>query len=123
MTQFAHNAAWPDEMHAAVWMARAEARALHQEMTGEDLVITSGHRPGDEGSLHAEYRAFDIRVWHFDDHAHIRAFAAELHRRLGPDFDVVVEGPAATDLRYRNKPPHVHVEYDPKGPHVEVADQ
>ena len=42
MTEFVH-ASWRD-MHPSMWMAREVARALHVEMTGKDLVITSGRR-------------------------------------------------------------------------------
>ncbi len=119
MTQFA-DAAWRD-MHASMWMAREVARALHVEMTKKDLVITSGRRPKTPGgsSLHPEGRAMDIRVWYLDSPQNQHAFAEELQKRLGEDFDVVVEGPASRVEFYRNRPPHIHVEYDPKGRHAQ----
>lgn len=123
MTQFA-DATWRD-MHASMWMARMEARMLHQEMTGVDLVITSGRRKNSPGgsSLHAHGRAMDLRVWYLDSAQNQHRFADELQRRLGPDFDVIVEGPAARDPRYQARPPHIHVEYDPKGRHMADQDQ
>lgn len=116
MTTFS-DAAWKD-MSPALWYARLEARLLVREMFDEDLVVTSGRRPRTEGgsSLHETGNAMDIRSreWQTIDQ---RAFAAELRDRLGEDFDVVVEGPAALDQRYQDRPPHIHVEYDPKGRH------
>lgn len=118
MTEFS-DAAWKG-MHPSMWMARMEARLLHQEMTGKDLVITSARRPKRPGgsSKHGTGEAMDIRVWHLDSAQNQHRFADELGRRLGEDFDVIVEGPAARDVRYANRPPHIHVEYDPKGRHL-----
>lgn len=103
-------------MDPAMWYARGVAGALHRELTGKEGTITSGRRTASPGgsSLHPLGLALDIRVWAFETKEAVREFAAELSRRLGPDFDVIVEGPAATNPRYRNRPPHIHVEYDPK---------
>jgi hypothetical protein len=111
-------------MHPMMVIPRIEARQLHQEMTGRDMVITSGRREPTPGgsSLHPKGRAMDIRIWYFRDTQHIREFARRLRVILGPDFDVVVEGPAATDPKYRNRQPHIHVEYDPKGVHAIIAE-
>lgn len=119
MTRFA-DAGWSPDMHPAMWMARMEARLLHFEMFRKRMTITSGMRPQSPGgsSLHPLGRAMDIRVWHMS-HEEQREFAAELQRRLGEDFDVVVEGPAATSARYLDRPPHLHIEYDPKGRHAQ----
>jgi len=54
------------------------------------------------GSLHYCGMAFDLRRRHITDDDLLRQIMAELKRRLGPDFDVVLE------------PTHIHVEYDPK---------
>jgi len=124
VTQFS-NAGWSPDMHAAMWMARAEARLLHEEMFGEDMTITSGMRRQSPGgsSLHPKGRAMDIRS-RFMNHEQQRKFARRLQAILGEDFDVIVEGPAATNPRYRNRVPHIHVEYDPKGRHAQrLADQ
>ena len=52
-------------------------------------------------------------------HAQQREFAARLQAILGKEeFDVIVEGPAAISSRYRDRVPHIHVEYDPKGRHA-----
>lgn len=124
MTLFS-NAGWSPDMHAAMWMARAEARSLHVEMFQKDMTITSGMRKQSPGgsSLHPLGRAMDIRS-RFMSHDEQREFAARLQATLGEDFDVIVEGPAATNARYRDRPPHIHVEYDPKGRHAQrLADQ
>jgi hypothetical protein len=114
MTTFS-DSAWKD-MAPALWMARVEARLLVREMFDEDLVITSGRRPRTPGgsSKHATGEAMDIRSreWGPIDQ---RIFAEELGNRLGPDFDVIVEGPASLNPRYQQRVAHVHVEYDPKG--------
>lgn len=118
MTSFS-DAAWRD-MHPSMWMAREVARALHVEMTKQDLVITSGRRKKSPGgsSLHEIGQAMDLRVWALDSAQRQHAYAEELQKRLGEDFDVIVEGPAARDVRYQNRVAHIHVEYDPKGRHV-----
>lgn len=117
MTQFS-DAAW-QEMHPALWYVRLEARLLIREMFDEDMVITSGRRPPtpNGSSLHGRGQAMDIRSreWPAPEQ---RAFASALQDRLGEDFDVVVEGPAALDTRYQDRPPHIHVEWDPKGRHL-----
>lgn len=118
MTKFS-DAAWQD-MHPAMWMAREVTRALHVKYTGQDLTITSGRRPKTEGgsSKHETGEAMDIRVWAFNGTVQQRQFAEELQQILGEDFDVIVEGPGATDMRYRHRPPHIHIELDPKGRHA-----
>lgn len=117
MTTFS-DAAWQDMM-PAMWYARGEARLLQSEMFSSDLVITSGRRDATPGgsSLHAEGRAMDVRSKEWGHEAQ-RRFANELQKRLGEDFDVVVEGPASLDKKYQTRPAHVHVEYDPKGKHT-----
>lgn len=74
---------------------------------GQDGVITSGadgthsartrHRAENNPSGLVE--ALDFRTWHIP----AEEAALKARRKLGPDYDVVVE---AT---------HVHIEYDPKG--------
>lgn len=116
------NAGWSPDMHPALWMARGEAAALHREMfDGKTMVITSAVRPQSPGgsSLHPVGRAMDIRT-RFMTAAEQHAFADALRERLGEDFDVIVEGPAARDARYRHRPPHIHAEYDPKGRHAQT---
>jgi len=112
------DAAWAG-MHPAMWMAREVARALHVEMTNKDLVITSGRRPKTRGgsSKHETGEAMDIRVWYLDSPQNQHRYADELSARLGEDFDVIVEGPAARLERYHDRVAHIHVEYDPKGRH------
>ena len=116
MTTFS-DSAWKD-MASSMWYARMEARLLVREMFDEDLVITSGRRPPTPGgsSKHGTGEAMDIRSREWGT-ASQRQFAQELQSRIGEDFDVVVEGPASLDPRYQNRPPHIHVEHDPKGRH------
>ena len=117
MTTFS-DAAWKD-MHDSMWYVRGEARLLVREMFDEDLRITSGRRPPNPArySFHADGKACDIGVQGWTVEAQ-RRFATELQRRLGEDFQVVLEGPAATDPKYLGSQPHVHVEYQPKGRHA-----
>lgn len=127
MTVFS-NATWDADMHPAMWMARAETRALHVAMTGRDLVITSGRRKRTPGgsSLHPDGRAMDIRQWYLRDTRYggsrekLYEFVRKLREILGEDFDVVIEGPDAEDEKYRDRQPHIHIEYQPKGRHAEV---
>ena len=111
---------WPEDMHPAMWYARAVVDAVHVEMTGQVATCTSGYRlqtPGGS-SLHPLKRAMDIRTWLFGEPSSdlgresVRKFAAVLRRRLGDDFDVIVEGKAAEDAKYVDRPPHVHIEYE-----------
>ena len=124
MTKFA-DAAWRG-MHDSMWMARMEARLLHEKMFERDMTITSGRRPPTPGgsSLHGKGRAMDIRVrepdgtWAMTTEQQ-RTYAERLAAILGEDFDVVVEGPAAVNPAYKARIPHIHVEYDPKGRHAQ----
>lgn len=70
---------------------------------GYDCTLTSG-REGNHmnGSLHYLGKANDFRTFHVGDPVKIGLIAADISRRLGPDYDVVVEHT------------HIHVEYDPK---------
>lgn len=110
------GARWPGDMHPSMWYARAVVGMTHLEITGAPGTITSGMRDQSPGgsSLHPLGRALDLRVWALPTTEDIRGFAALLRERLGPDFDVIVEGPAAEDVKYLDRPPHIHVEYDPK---------
>lgn len=120
---------WPADMHERIVWACDVIDAVHRELTGKEATCTSAYRsqtPGGGSSLHPLKRAVDIRTWEFGDpatdkgKAAVRKFARILRERLGKDFDVIVEGPAAEKpayLTYHNgKPraPHVHVEWDQK---------
>lgn len=120
---------WPDDMHEKIAEARDIIDAVHEEMTGQESTCTSAYRsqsPGGGSSLHPLKRAVDLRTWAFGDptsekgKAEVRKFAARLREKLGKDYDVVVEGPAAENPKYltyatgKPRAPHVHVEYDPK---------
>ena len=119
MTQFS-DAGWSPDMHAGMWYARGEARMLHIEMFEKDIVITSGLRPRTKGgsSLHQTGRAMDVRSRGLTREGQ-RLYAARLQEILGEDFDVIVEGPHATNPRYVNRVAHIHIEYDPKGRHAQ----
>ena len=118
------DAAWAS-MSPAMWMARFEAAQVHRTIFAREMVITSGRRPATPGgsSRHETGNAMDIRVrepdrtWAMSGQQQVE-FARILTIRLGPDYDVIVEGPAATIPRYRDRVPHIHVEYDPKGRHL-----
>lgn len=73
---------------------------------GKAMVITSvydgQHRPD---SLHYKHRAIDIRTVHLKPEER-ESLINFLRRQLGEDFDVI----------YEPKPPHIHIEYDPKIP-------
>ena len=103
-----------ERMHASMWYARHVIGDLHRDWTTEEGTITSAFRQQSPGgsSLHPKGRALDVRVWSFEDHEDIRQFAKTLRSRLGPDFDVIVEGPAAESPQYLTRPPHIHVEWD-----------
>lgn len=107
---------WPEDMHPSTWYARSVIDVAHREATGYGATCTSAYRDQSPGgsSLHPKKRAMDVRVWAFPTDQQVRDFAKALRDRLGPDFDVVVEGQAAEHERYRDRPPHIHVEYDPK---------
>jgi hypothetical protein len=112
------DAAWAD-MHVSMWHARGEANALHREMFGAEMGVTSGRRPPTPGgsSLHGDGKAMDIRTKHLTQ-AQEAEFARKLQERLGEDFEVIIEGEFAPNEKYRNRPRHVHVEYQPKGRHA-----
>lgn len=119
---------WPDDMHEAIVKARQIIDDVHMSMAGTESTCTSAYRSQTPGgsSLHPFKRALDLRTWAFGDPTtdagkkQVRAFAKALRERLGPDYDVIVEGPAAENPKYlyytNGKPraPHVHVEFDPK---------
>lgn len=118
---------WPPDMHEKIVEAVAIIDAVHRELTGSDATCTSAYRSQTPGgsSLHPFKRAVDIRTWAFGDpktavgKKRVREFAVKLRAKLGPDYDVVVEGPAAEKAYYEKRPPHVHVEWDPKPPKPE----
>lgn len=69
------------------------------ELGGESLVITSTDEGSHgDGSLHYVGRAIDCRM----PKSNVSHIVDELKRRLGPDFDVILE------------PLCVHIEHDPE---------
>jgi len=83
-------------LHPALWYA---VKVVCEVWGEEEPVITSTwegtHLPW---SMHYRRRALDFRLP--EDHPHQRAI--QLRKRLGKDYDVVMEHD------------HIHVEYDPK---------
>jgi len=111
-------------MHPALWMARETVRTIYADVFERDLVITSAMRPQRPGgsSLHPKGRAMDIRTRDLQV-SEIQFLADAVREALGEDFDVVIEGRGGVG-RYRNRPDHIHIEYDPKGRHAQrLADQ
>ncbi len=103
-----------EEMHSSMWYARAVIGELHRELYGHPGTITSALRPQSNGgsSLHPAGRAIDVRVWSMRDAQEQQKFAREARLRLGDRFDVIVEGPAAELPQYKDRPPHIHIEWD-----------
>lgn len=89
------------ELHPALVRVLPVIDALHLARYGKDVVITSGlEGPHKKGSLHFRGLAVDLRTRDYPLSA-ARAFAQELRRGLGEDYNVVLEAD------------HLHVEYDP----------
>lgn len=88
---------------------------LTQRMFGREAVCTSGRRTSTPGgsSLHPHGLALDLRT--IDQPPELqRAYADAVAQLLGEEYDVVLEGPASLDDRYRSRVAHLHVEYDPR---------
>jgi hypothetical protein len=79
---------------------------------GYEMVITSvndGHHG--ESSKHYEGDAVDLRTWHMTPHWRDWVYR-EAKKRLGPDYDVVIEStPRDNNDRWAE---HMHIEHDPK---------
>ena len=71
---------------------------------GEFWVTSAKDGTHKETSLHYQGKAIDIRTRHMKPHEVLEA-AQDIKRALGPGYDVVIE----------HAPPHLHIEYDPKG--------
>jgi hypothetical protein len=88
--------------------AQKIAEELMAEMYNIYLTITS-ILDGDhmKGSKHYDGNAFDQRIWFYlnreKKYIDQEKYAAELRKRLGKNYDVVV-----------HKGSHIHIEYDPK---------
>lgn len=112
------DAAWRD-MAAEMWYARGKVEDIYREIFGREVVITSGRRePTPSGSSkHGTGEAMDIRSIDLTEQDE-KILADTIAKRLGEDFDVVIEGQFAPNPKYRDRPRHLHVEYDPKGRHL-----
>lgn len=106
---FKEGVVWKN-MHASMWHARGVVDQASRDMFGRDATLTSARREGQKG-LHPKGKAIDIRVWNMSTMQQ-RAFARLLRERLGPGYDVIVEGPAAENAKYLDSEPHIHVEYE-----------
>lgn len=111
-----------DDMHPAMWHARSVVDRVTREFVDRNAVITSGRREAVGAfSWHHVGRALDLRVRDMTA-AQQRDYARRLREELGPDFEVILEGPHAPDPRYRDRPPHVHVEWDPRAFYAQAED-
>jgi hypothetical protein len=85
-----------------VLIAAAAVNARNALDLPGDTIITSGNdKTHKRGSLHYRDRALDFRTRDLSA-ADAQRWAKEVKRRLGRNFDVVVEGD------------HLHIEHDPK---------
>lgn len=85
-----------------VIIAAAAVNAKNVLLFQTNTVVTSGNdSTHKEGSLHYQDRALDFRT-HDLTPTQIEAWAQEIKKRLGSDYDVLIESD------------HLHVEYDPK---------
>ncbi len=76
--------------------------------TGLDMLCTSGNdKVHMQSSLHYRDLALDFRTHDLPSPAKKQEFAKVVKRRLGRDYDVILE-----DMGLPNE--HLHVEYDPK---------
>lgn len=102
-------------VHPQLWYARGVVDSVFQEMVSRETVITSTVRAPTPGgsSLHELGLADDHRTRDLST-AQQRVIANVVGLRLGNAFDVVLEGPAAFDPKYRDRVAHLHVEYDPR---------
>lgn len=100
-------------MHSSMWYARAVTDNVYWDLFNRTPVITSARRPTSPGgsSLHPKGKALDLRTRDLKQ-AETRALAKILQERLGPDFFVLIEGPHATNDKYRDRDPHIHVQYN-----------
>lgn len=89
-------------------IAAAAINAANVAGLNKEVLVTSGNDGSHmEGSKHYDDEALDFRTKHLtkDEKS---AFINALRRRLGPDYDVVLESPGKSNE-------HAHVEWDPKG--------
>ncbi len=100
------SSVWLRGLSAECWWALHVADELHQEFTGgQQLVVTSGCEPIEHSvprSAHHRGDAADLRTWYLG--SRVGDFAAELQRRVGPHYVVVVE----------RSPPHIHMHWSPE---------
>lgn len=86
------------------WWAAFIADQVHQEITGEELVITSAADGRHQVDRSAHYRgdAIDLRIWKFPTAEGQRNFCRRLEAELGADYVVLLERD------------HVHIHWSPK---------
>lgn len=91
-----------------VIIAAAAINAWHELQLPGDLTVTSGNDSvHSKGSLHYKDCALDLRSKTLTT-VQKHTFAKVLQRRLGRDYDVILEDEGKTNE-------HLHVEYDPHG--------
>jgi hypothetical protein len=87
-------------------IAAAVINAANTLRLKQDMLITSGSEGTHMvGSLHYKDRALDFRTKHLSA-ADKEALVTAVKRRLGTDYDVILENAGGTNE-------HLHVEYDP----------
>lgn len=111
---------WKD-MDVSMWIARDVVERTYQAVFGFEAVLTSARRPTSPGgsSKHTKGLAIDVRVWDLNKAPGVpltkhqqRDVAARLRTALGPDYLVLIEGPAAEIDKYLKRPPHLHIQYN-----------
>jgi hypothetical protein len=98
----------------AMYFALGVAAALHRQMFGKDMVITSlldgKHNCG---SLHPKGLAADLRTIDLTPDERVQWFAALQKALMLIGYDVVWEGGVgATPMTTGS---HIHIEFDPRG--------
>ena len=103
-----------DPVHPEMYLVDGVVDAVVYLMTGERAVMTSSLRPPTPGgsSLHPLGLARDYRTNVFS-HKTQNDIANQVREILDDRFDVLLEGPASPNPKYRdNRVAHLHVELD-----------
>lgn len=93
------------DFHQSIWAALFQLDLISMQLTGKQIVITSGSEEGTKHgitSLHYAGCAVDIRSKHYTE-AQVAQIIAKFKSDFNtPDFDIIYEGN------------HIHIEYQPK---------
>ena len=96
------------QVAAGAWMDVGFEIGLGEPLYDVMVVTSINDGTHSRTSLHWIGHACDIRTKTLPTATAKRWFAAEVRRRLGVDFDVILEGIGTANE-------HLHVEYQPKG--------